>query len=61
MDGGKDSSLACYKAMKEHEIILFVNFVWKKPSLSHPQIIIKLQSEALKKPFLSKHLSSPYF
>jgi diphthine-ammonia ligase len=58
--GGKDSSLACYKAMQQHEVALFVNFVWKKPSLSHPRIITKLQSEALQKPFLWIHLNPPY-
>ena len=58
--GGKDSSLACYKAMKDHDVALFVHFMWEKPSPSHPLAITKLQSEALKKRFLWDRLKPPY-
>jgi len=58
--GGKDSSLACHKVMEEHDVSLFVNFNWSKPSLSHPQIITKLQSEVMLKPFLWQYLKPPY-
>lgn len=59
--GGKDSSLACYKVMRAHEVVLFIIFVWGTPSLSHPQIVTKLQSEILQKPFLWCTLNLPYF
>jgi len=59
--GGKDSSLACYKVMKEHEVPFVVTFIWEKPSLSHPLSIIKLQAEALKTPFSWYKLKAPYF
>lgn len=59
--GGKDSSLACYKVMKEHEVPFVVTFIWEKPSSSHPLSIIKLQAEALKTPFLWYKLKAPYF
>lgn len=58
--GGKDSSLAYFKVMKQHETKIFVNFIWRKPSFSHPRIITKLQSDALKKPFLWSQLSASY-
>jgi diphthine-ammonia ligase len=58
--GGKDSALACYKAMKEHEVALFVHFMWEKPSPSHPTVITKLQSEAVETKFLWDRLDPPY-
>jgi diphthine-ammonia ligase len=58
--GGKDSALACYKAMKDHEVVLFVNFMWETPSPSHPLVITKLQSEALNTRFLWDRLTPPY-
>ncbi|MCW4010677.1 MAG: diphthine--ammonia ligase [Candidatus Bathyarchaeota archaeon] len=58
--GGKDSALACIKAQKSHEVALFVNFRWDKPSLSHPMAIAKLQSEAVNKPFLWERVQDPY-
>ena len=58
--GGKDSSLACLKAMKEHDVAFMVTFIWEKPALSHPLPIIKLQSEAVKIPFLWERLNPPY-
>ena len=58
--GGKDSALACQKAQKNHDVALFVNFRWDKPSLSHPLAITKLQSEAVIKPFLWERVQPPY-
>jgi diphthamide synthase (EF-2-diphthine--ammonia ligase) len=58
--GGKDSALACYKVMQEHDVAMFVNFVWQKPSLSHPNLLTKLQAEALQKRFLWDRLEPPY-
>ena len=58
--GGKDSSLACYKAMKTHDVALFVHFVWEKPSPSHPRAITELQTQAVKPQILWDHLKPPY-
>jgi len=58
--GGKDSALACYKAMKQHEVKILVNFMWEKPSLSHPLLLTKLHSEAIQKQFLWDKLTPPY-
>ncbi len=58
--GGKDSSLACYIAMREHNVDNIVTFIWDQPSLSHPLSIIKAQSEAIKIPFLWYKLKPPY-
>jgi len=58
--GGKDSSLACYKAMRKHNVECLVTFIWEKPSLSHPRSIIKAQSEASKIPFYWSKLRPPY-
>jgi uncharacterized protein (TIGR00290 family) len=59
--GGKDSALACYKVQKEHEVSLFVNFIWEKTSLSHPFLLTKFQAEAIQKPFIWDKLNPPYF
>jgi uncharacterized protein (TIGR00290 family) len=59
--GGKDSSLACYKAIKnKHDVAFVATFIWEQPSLSHPLSIIKLQSEALRIPFLWEKVQPPY-
>lgn len=58
--GGKDSALACYKAQKNHDVAMFVNFIWEKPSMSHPSLITKLQSEAIREQFLWDRLQPPY-
>ncbi|MBT0159834.1 diphthine--ammonia ligase [Candidatus Bathyarchaeota archaeon A05DMB-2] len=58
--GGKDSSLAYLKTMKDHDVAYIVTFIWENPSLSHPLPIIKLQSEAVKIPFLWERLDPPY-
>lgn len=60
--GGKDSSIACYKAMEnKQDVAVIVNFIWEKPSLAHSLSIIKLQSEALRKPYYEAHVKEPYF
>jgi uncharacterized protein (TIGR00290 family) len=59
--GGKDSALACYKAQKKHEIVVFANFIWEKPSLSHPIDITRTQAKVLRKQFLWDKLQPPYF
>lgn len=60
--GGKDSALACYKALKNgHEVSYLVTFIWNNPSLAHSLSLIKLQSEAVKIPFIWDKLEEPYF
>jgi len=60
--GGKDSSLACYKALKEKLDVAFVmTFIWDQPPPSHPLPMIKFQSEALQIPFYWQRASPPYF
>ena len=60
--GGKDSSLACHKAMKEgYEVTFFVTFIWNNPSQAHSLPLIKMQSDAVKIPFLWDKLEEPYF
>jgi diphthine-ammonia ligase len=58
--GGKDSALAYLKVQKTHNVAMLVNFIWEKPSISHPNLITKLQSEALKEQFLWDRLQPPY-
>jgi uncharacterized protein (TIGR00290 family) len=60
--GGKDSSLACYKAIKnKFDVDLIVTFIWENPSLAHPLSVIKLQSKALQIPFFWAKVTAPYF
>jgi diphthine-ammonia ligase len=58
--GGKDSALAYLKVRKTHHVAMLVNFIWEKPSPSHPSLITKLQSEALREQFLWDRLQPPY-
>jgi diphthine-ammonia ligase len=58
--GGKDCALACYKALKSHNVALFVHFDWETPSPSHPQAIAKLQAQALNAQFLWLPVKPPY-
>ncbi len=58
--GGKDSSLACFKAMREHNVEYLVTFIWDKPSLAHPRLMMKAQSEATKIPFHWSRIQPPY-
>jgi diphthine-ammonia ligase len=60
--GGKDSSLATYKAIQNKlDVTLLANFIWEKPSVAHALNILKLQAEALQKPNLEIHVKEPYF
>jgi len=58
--GGKDCSLACYKALQTHDVALLVHFDWETPSPSHPQAIAKLQAKAVKTKFLWLPVKPPY-
>jgi uncharacterized protein (TIGR00290 family) len=59
--GGKDSALACYKAIKDgHKVAHLVTFLWQTPSSAHDLELIRLQSEALGIPFLWFKLEKPY-
>ena len=60
--GGKDSCLACYKAIEhKHDVVLLVNFVWEKPSLAYSLTVVRLKAEALQKPSYEAHVKEPYF
>jgi diphthine-ammonia ligase len=60
--GGKDSALACYKALKHGFDVAFVmTFIWDKQPSSHPLAMTKLQSEALQIPFYWERVNPPYF
>lgn len=60
--GGKDSSLACYKAMENKlDVVVLANFIWEKPSVAHALNIVRLQAEAIQKPSLEIHVKEPYF
>jgi len=58
--GGKDSALAYYKTVKEHDIKMLVNFLWEKPSFSHSFLTTKFHSEVIQKQFLWDKLTPPY-
>ena len=60
--GGKESGLACYKAMNEgYEVSLMVTFLWETPMFHHPLRLMKLQSEAMKTPHIKVKVEKPYF
>jgi uncharacterized protein (TIGR00290 family) len=60
--GGKDSSLACYRAIENKlDVALLVNFIWEKPSKAHSLTVVRLQAEALQKPSYEAHVKEPYF
>ncbi|MCK5628784.1 diphthine--ammonia ligase [Candidatus Bathyarchaeota archaeon] len=60
--GGKDSSLACYRALQNDlEVAILVAFLWEKPSLAHPLSLVKLQSEAIQIPLHESKVGKPYF
>ncbi len=60
--GGKDSSLACYKALKQGlEVAFVMTFIWDRPPPSHPLPLIRLQSEVLEIPFYWERVTPPYF
>jgi len=59
--GGKTSSLACYKAIKQgHQVAYIVTFLTEKTPSIHTLDLIKLQSEALGIPLLWDKLAPPY-
>lgn len=59
--GGKTSSLACYKTIKEgHQVAYIITFLTEKTPSIHALDLIKLQSEALGIPFLWDKLEPPY-
>ena len=60
--GGKDSSLAYYKAVKDKlDVVSIVTFIWEEPSLAHPLSLIRLQSEAIQTPLYEARVKEPYF
>jgi uncharacterized protein (TIGR00290 family) len=60
--GGKDSCLACHKAIAQgYDVTHIVTFIWETPSLAHPLSVIELQSEALKIPRHEAKVREPYF
>jgi uncharacterized protein (TIGR00290 family) len=60
--GGKDSSLACYKAMTGgYDVAFIITFLWETPILSHPLSLIPLQSKALGLRHVEAKVKEPYF
>ena len=60
--GGKESCLACYRALAEgYEVAFLVTFILNDwPSLCHPLSVMSLQSEALGIPHLTFKVKEPY-
>ena len=60
--GGKDSCLACHKAIAQgHDVTHIVTFIWETSSLAHPLQLIKLQSKALGIRHVEARVKDPYF
>ncbi|MEM2439796.1 MAG: diphthine--ammonia ligase [Candidatus Bathyarchaeia archaeon] len=61
--GGKESNLACFKAMESHyEVSLLVTFLWEtSPLLHHPLELMELQSKALAVPYIKMLVKPPHF
>jgi uncharacterized protein (TIGR00290 family) len=60
--GGKDSGLACYKAMAQgYDVTHIVTFIWETPSVAHPLPLIALQSKALGIEHVEARVKEPYF
>ena len=60
--GGKDSALACHKAIEAgYDVVFILTFIWEKPSLAHSLDLVKLQSKALQIPFFWAKVTQPYF
>ena len=60
--GGKDSCLACYKAIAQgYDVTNIVTFIWETPSLAHPLPLIALQSKALGIQQIEAKVKEPYF
>jgi len=60
--GGKESCLACYKAMAGGSDIAFlVTFLWETRFVCHPLSLMRLQSKALGIPHVKVKVKEPYF
>ena len=60
--GGKDSGLACSKAITQgYDVTHIVTFIWETPSLAHPLPLIALQSKALGIRHIEARVKEPYF
>jgi diphthine-ammonia ligase len=60
--GGKESCLACYKAMTGgFEVTFIVTFLSETPIVCHPLSLIQLQSKALRLPHIKVKVKEPYF
>jgi diphthine-ammonia ligase len=60
--GGKDSCLACHKAIAQgHDVTHIVTFIWETPSLAHPLPLIALQTKALGIEHVEARVKEPYF
>jgi diphthine-ammonia ligase len=60
--GGKDSCLACHKAIAQgYDVTLIVTFMWETPSVAHPLPLISLQSRALRIKHIEARVKEPYF
>lgn len=60
--GGKDSCLACSKAIaRGYDVTHIVTFIWETPSLAHPLPLIALQSKALGIRHIEARVKEPYF
>jgi len=60
--GGKESCLACHKAVKGgFDVAFIVTFVWETPIVCHPLSLMSLQSEALGIPHVKTKVKEPYF
>jgi uncharacterized protein (TIGR00290 family) len=60
--GGKDSCLACHKAVAQgYDVTNLVTFLWETPSVAHPLPLIALQSKALGIKHVEARVKEPYF
>ena len=60
--GGKESCLACHKALAGgFDVAFIVTFLWETPSVCHPLSLMPLQSKALGIPHVEAKVKEPYF
>lgn len=60
--GGKESCLACHKAMtRGFDVAFIVTFLWETPIVCHPLSLMSLQSKALGIPHVKAKVREPYF
>jgi diphthine-ammonia ligase len=60
--GGKESCLACQKAMAGgFDVDFIVTFLWETPFVCHPLSLMPLQSKALGIPQVKAKVKEPYF